>query len=181
MINRTLEINPYFGCLLGDVLLSVQILVTVVLGLSLINVGICFIIQKISFQNFCGSDEPLYLCIVYMIQLSELWPIGVMDSLGIKKAISRAKDRQRASHGDEVWNIFIIKSSKSYSFFFKTKNSIYSNPLLFPTQKKCDWFTAFQLSNFRVFLGFLTCPFFPSTQPYFSLVLFIDFLLWFSA
>ncbi|XP_031259977.1 ubinuclein-1-like isoform X2 [Pistacia vera] len=34
-------------------------------------------------------------------ELAELWPIGVMDSLGIKKAIFRAKDRRRASHGDE--------------------------------------------------------------------------------
>ncbi|XP_044470118.1 ubinuclein-1-like isoform X2 [Mangifera indica] len=34
-------------------------------------------------------------------ELAELWPTGVMDSLGIKKAIFRAKDRRRASYGDE--------------------------------------------------------------------------------
>lgn len=58
-------------------------------------------------SNLWLSDEPLYLCIVYIIQLAELWPTGVMDSLGIKKAIFRAKDRRRASYGDEkVWTHF---------------------------------------------------------------------------
>ncbi|XP_044503535.1 ubinuclein-1-like isoform X2 [Mangifera indica] len=65
-------------------------------------------------------------------ELSELWPIGVMDSLGIKKAISRAKDRQRASHGDEVQE----KRSKKFAMSNNKDNiegevSSMSQPLAF--------------------------------------------------
>lgn len=42
-------------------------------------------------------------------QLAELWPDGSMDNHGIKRAISRAKERRRASCG----NVKVLTSFRS--------------------------------------------------------------------
>lgn len=48
----------------------------------------------IGFINMCLS----------IIQLAELWPNGVMDNHGIKRAICRAKERKRAQNEkNKVW------------------------------------------------------------------------------
>lgn len=37
---------------------------------------------------------------LFMLQLAELWPNGLMDKNGIKRAICRAKERRRALSGN---------------------------------------------------------------------------------
>lgn len=82
-------------------------------------------------SSYCGYLSKIDVC-CFLMQLAALWPSGVMDTDGIKRAIYKAKHRRRALNGrrkvyEWISSIFsLIYTFSVFVIFFLNQTFFFS-------------------------------------------------------